>query len=243
MKPYFEVISGYVVSPSTTPTMCTPATGDSFTLRKFSGFLLTSWDYNNAAGVTSIKGISFKNWIDGLYYNVPAALVLQHLPLSLDIPTLPSDMLEIRKTGTAAVDTIELMSFLMYYPNTDFDTNYITLEEYNIRRGSTFTISNRMTASNNGCWNNDTPFLTGASGFPAVKENKNYAIIGFMGDTPFPSFGLKCKATSYARTGFWCDFMYGGDLNREYFLHLAKKLAIPAIPVVSGEDLDRKSVV
>lgn len=223
-----------VANPGATLIATTPATGDSLTTRafapgSFAGLAGIIRD-GGTSGAALVKSPSFHDDVSGINFRSAETPTTMLLPRDTWQALQPSDTLTVQVSGgTAETDLVALVN---YY--TQLNGISARLNAWGDISGLVTyieTIQVAVTASGTaGQWS-DT-LITATQNL--LKANMDYALLGYVTDTPLALIGLRGSETGNLRScGPGVSATYD---TSEWFVQLGEKSGYPCIPVFNANN-------
>jgi hypothetical protein len=231
-----EVLTGFVTAPSTTLTALTMASGDSLTIRNTNlttkVSLLSTWAFNNAAGVLRIRSPRLHDNVQGIRTRVDATDSRPIYPRWMfDQPLIPQDTLIAELSGSAVGGQIETASLLIFYADLlGVSGRFCTSEQYD--RWSVNMMGQEV-AITTGAGGGYTGSASLVANFDNTKANTDYALIGYRVDANCCTVGIKGVDTGNLRVG-GPGAAAQPDLTATWFGYLSNMYGIAAIPIFNA---------
>lgn len=233
MGAMLEVVTGFVASAGGNFVACTPATGDSFSVRNFTppdaAYLIDEWALGATAGISRVRSPRLHDNVQGIRTKFLAATPQPLLPDYTQQILYPQDAL-ILEINDAGAET-DIMTILNYYTNLPgsnarlFDWPTIDARVRNILTNEVSPISGASLGTYGAS-------VAINSSFDLLKANTDYAILGYLTDTSICTLGIRGPDTS--------NFRVGGPgtstrfETRDWFVRLSNKNKLPLIPVFNS---------
>lgn len=240
-----EVVAGFATNPSTTFTVLTPSTGQSFTVRGTDitkgTWLLSSWAFNATAGELRIRSPRLHDFFSGIRNRVTANFVG---PLYLD-PSGDSyaqrlyaqDALTVELTGGAAeLDTASLL--IGYEDLGGVAGRFIdapTLAKIGL---NVVTVEVTVTAVATGLFGGAVAVNSSIDNLIA---NTDYAVLGGFTDTRGDTVGITGVDFGNLRVGFPAEPSIR-NLTSNWFLKLADSFSGAWIPVFNSANKTQTTI-
>ncbi len=230
-----ELVSGRVTAPGGTLTALTMAAGNSATVRmadlKSTAALISTWAFNNAAGIWRIRSPKLHDNVQGLRYRITASDPISEWVMGQWQKLVPQDTLTLELSGSAVGGQIEQAQLLIYYTDLPGSAaRFIGIPELLQRTVNVWTTEIAITPGVAGGYSGQVAIN---STFDNFKANTDYAIVGFTVD-------VACAAVRFTSPDF-ANLGLGGPgnvtsrhLNARWFYELTQKFGVPLIPVFNA---------
>ncbi len=238
--PLFELTAYYVSDPGAAYTACTPAGGDSLTVRNFSltsNAFLQSFDREGATkGVFRVRSPKLHDNVKGIHIAVSETPTLFAIPPESNQVLFPQDTLIIESPGGAA--EYEVVTLGIYYSQMPGSGQRLYSWgdiSPNIEYVDTIEVATTSAATPT-TWP-DTVITTTDT---LLRANTDYAVLGYAVDTPLAAVALKGADTS--------NFRVGGPgkewtaLTNRYFVEQSARSGRPCIPVFNSANANNTYV-
>lgn len=235
MASAIEVLGAKVTNPGAGPTACSPAAGDSLTVRFAPGqtqaWLLNLWGQEATAGFIQVRSPKLHDVTRGIRERVLASVTRGLLADMVNQYLTPQDTLIVEAGGGAA--ETDAFGLLIYYPDFQGPTQRLaTWEQLQPRIANILTVELAMVAPTvAGDWAAGT-LLNAASGADLTKPNTDYAVLGYLTDTACTSVSIRGADTGNLRIGG--PGTTEAIETRDWFIALSRAINAPAIPVVNS---------
>lgn len=230
-----ELVSGRVTAPGAVLTALTMAAGNSATVRnadlKSQIALLSTWVFNNAAGIWRIRSPKLHDNVQGLRYRITATdPISEWIPGSFQ-KLVAQDNLTLELSGSAVGGQIEQAQMLIYYSDLPGNAaRLITIAEFNQRVVNMWTTEVAIAPGVAGGYSGQVAIN---STFDNFKANTDYAILGYTVD-------VACAAVRITSPDF-SNLGVGGpgnvtsrQLTARWFYHLTEQFNMGLIPVFNA---------
>lgn len=230
-----ELVSGRVTAPGATLTALTMASGNSATVRnadvKSTIALISSWAFNNAAGIWRIRSPKLHDNVQGIRYRITASDPIPEWVPGTWQKLVAQDNLTLELSGSAVGGQIEQAQMLVYYADLPGNSaRLITMQELLARTVNVWTTEVAVAPGATGGYSGQVAIN---SAFDNFKANTDYAIVGFTVD-------VACAAVRITSPDF-SNLGVGGpgnvtsrQITARWFLHLTQQLGIGLIPVFNA---------
>lgn len=236
-----EVVSGFVVNPSTTITALTAATGDQFAVRNFTppdrAFICDQWALGATKGITQTTSPRLHDNVAGIRNAYGASLPVSLLTGYEQELLYPQDTIAYAMSGDAS-DTDGLTTLIYYtnLPGTD-----ARLYRWDEIRGRVLHTSGVQLALTTGAAKGN---YGGATQINATqnqfKANTDYAILGYNTDVSVQTVGIRSADFGNLRVGG--PGSSGKLETRDWFLRLGRTIDLPTIPVFNAANVSNTIV-
>ena len=240
-----EIISGYVIKPSSTLTALTAFTGDSFTVRNApkNAYLMQLWSAATTtnAGIIEIRsprlhdtshGIRVRNHIDS--NNLL-------LPLGFAQPLVSQDTLTIQQTGANTTLLQEVTSLLLYYPELP-GTQQRLIDPQTVQSRMVNLLPYEVSVTAGVAAGTYATAAAITASYDTLKANTDYAILGGAVTIPAASTSATRRACSICirgtdtgnlRIGFPNESIQK-SVSMDFFYRLSFWFKLPLIPVINS---------
>lgn len=233
--PAMEIITGKATAPSTTLTEVT-ADDISFQVRDSDGncFITCAWNKNQTAGIAQIRHERMHDKINGFRWRALTGEAFPRWPLGEMTYLRKTDKPIWEITGSATAGDIERLCGIHYYTNlAGFRQNIITVKDFYAFAEKPLTIENSVTVAAGG-------FTEEAINNPGDINNMEadtwYAIVGYMVNVATcAAITYKAPSLGGLRVGGPAN-MANPNITQTWFIDLAKKWDLPAIPCIRSND-------
>lgn len=231
-----NVISGRVVNPGGALTALTPNTGDSFVVKNFNNqagkaYLASLWAFGATAGVVRVFSPLMHDDAQGLRLRYTATDPTELVPDELRQLLYSQDQLNVQMSGGAA-ETDALAALIFYEDLDGANARLYTWDQIQPRIQNFVGIECNLTSGGVAGQYGGAQAIN--ANFDVLKANTDYAILGYVVDSPFLLLGVTGPGTSNFRVGG------PGTTRREvtsgWFVDLSRKTGKPAIPVFNSAD-------
>lgn len=234
-----ELLTGRTVAPGATLTPVTMNGTDSKTIRNApieqKPLLINVWAKNHDDGTLRVRSPALHDNVRGISLQIDANRPKLLLPTAPPQPLIPQDTLEIELSGSGAAGEIELCALLVYYPDLPgIAGRFITSDELRNRARHILTIDNLLTPDTSGSYSGEEALNAETD---LLKANTDYALIGYQVNHDALTVYWKGSDLGNLRLGGPADSQTNYD-TRAYFIQLADRLALPAIPVINSANID-----
>ena len=240
-----EVVAGFATNPSTTFTVLTPSTGQSFTVRGTditkATWLLSGWAFNASAGELRVRSPRLHDFFSGIRNRVTAAfsmpIIQSPVGDSYAQRLYAQDNLTVELTGGAAeIDTASLLigyedlggvagRFIDIPTLAKIGLNLVTIE---------VTVTAVVTGNFGGA-------VAINSSIDNLIANTDYAILGGMVDTRGDSVGITGVDFGNLRVGFPAEPSQR-NLTQNWFIQLADSFSGAWIPVFNSANKTQTTI-
>lgn len=232
----WEVITGRLLNPGAALVALGANTGDTFTVRNFDlsqkAWLEGIWAQSATAGQVRLRAANMHDPVNGLLFDVPAAVIRDFLGDDMANPLIPQSVLTFEIAGGAAeTDSAALMVYYENLPGPSdtmltWDQVKPRIDQYTTTR---IGVAGPVTA---GDWSPGTA-LSGGSG--VLDANTPYAVLGYVSNTACNAVALRGTDTANLRVGG------PGPLEpletRDWFIRQSVRTGRPHIPVINSANL------
>jgi hypothetical protein len=241
--PALETIAGSATAPDTTITDLSAASGNSFTVRAFSGgakaYLAQAWAGVQSDGIFRILSPRLHDNVNGIYLETdadnPRPLFRPGRMCSLE----SQDTLVPALSGSGTSGDVEVGCYTVYYDDiSGADARLIDQDELERRAITAFAMQVTLSATSSGGWSGSQVLTADQD---QLKANTDYALIGYSCDEEIAAWRIYGQDTGnlgIGAPGIVVDKQYSG----RYFINLSKELGKPAIPVINSANKDNTSV-
>lgn len=230
-----ELVSGRVTAPGAVLTALTMAAGNSATVRnadvKSTIALLSTWAFNNAAGIWRIRSPKLHDNVQGIRYRIVAADPVPEWVMGQWQKLVAQDNLTLELSGSAVGGQIEQAQMLIYYADLPGNAaRLITIQELLQRTVNVWTTEIAIAPGALGGYSGQVAIN---SAFDNFKANTDYALVGYTVDAA-------CAAVRFTSPDF-SNLGVGGpgnatgrQITARWFFELTQKFGIPLIPVFNA---------
>lgn len=228
----WEVITGRALNPGAGGAVVTNNTGDSTQVRSTpdtsNPWLYGLWAQGATAGFVRLRSPRMHDFVQGMRFQNPAAVVRNFLPDGVRTPLYSQDILTLEVAGGAA--ETDSVGMLIYYPDLGGSSQRLaTWDQIRPNVLELTTVEVVVTAPGTaGDWSAGTAINVT---FDLLKGNQDYAVLGYQTLATVCAVGLKGSDTANLRVG-------GPGTNesietRDWFKSLSELSGLPAIPVIN----------
>lgn len=232
-KVALEHISGRVVAPGATLTPVTPTGTDSFQIKGSidRAFICGAWNKQQAAGKTQITSQRMHDNKNGFAYDTITGDPYSYWSEGSMQEVFAQDNIAVNVSGSAVAGDFELFCMLNFYTNAKgMDMNMIDEAELWRRKVYDVTITNTITGVATGAYAEQA---ISSGTIYNLTGNTQYAILGFLINTPCASVVYRGPDFSYVRTGLPANSA-NKQVSREGFVRLSRIMGLPTIPVFNS---------
>lgn len=230
-----EMISGRATAPGATITAVTMAAGDSLSIRNTpigtDIRLVSTWAFNNAAGVWRIRSPRMHDNVQGLRLRVAAsdpAPLVDPGPFQV---LYPQDTLIAEISGSAVAGQIEQGQILIWYRDLPgIQARLAQWPDVYAAAVNELSVEVPLTAGVAGGYSGAAALN---SAFDLLKANTDYAVIGADVDAAAAAVTLKGPDTGNLRVGVPGSLTLR-HLSARFFKWLSVNLALPTIPIINS---------
>lgn len=232
-----EVVSGRVTNPGAALTALTPNTGNSFTIRNAAPgsrvHLLDAWsDASTAAGTFQIRSPQLHDNVRGIRLDAPITQPHPNLPDHFRQLLFAQDPLTLEGAGPG-VGQIFVGAILLFYEDLPgVNGRFISEAELMERGKNILTVENTIATTADGNYGGEEAINAESD---LLKNNVDYAILGYLVDTLCALVGWRGADTGNLRVGGPGDQL-GRQYTRSWFLRLARRYGMPLIPVFNASN-------
>lgn len=230
-----QLVAGFATNPSSTFTVATAATPDTFVIQNFAttdmAYLEQFWGRAASPGIIRIRSPRFHDPNQGIRLQVANANAYLGLPYGIDEQLYPGDTPIVDLTGGAA-ETDCVYALYGYANLPGVTARYATWSDIQprIQHISGVQVS-PVTSATAGQWGNARAIN---SDFDNFKAGQDYAILGYVS-----SVQVGAVAFSGVETG---NFKVGGPgatdhvQTRDFFIQLSLNSGRPYIPIFNANN-------
>lgn len=239
-----EVITAQFVAAAVAGSIATPAAGDSFTIRNSpqGAVLLNTWAVHQtgAAGAPAdtIRSARMHDSTNAIRLrNISTAqsavfgTAIPQLPFGCAEPLVSQDTLTILLQGTAVAGDYESRTLLLYYPDLP-GSNQVLIDYSTYLKRAVHELTNEVGAIVAGTTGGYSTPTAITAAFALLKANTNYALLGMQCSLLQTTVTLKGADTAGLRVGV--PGSVRPEINRQFFLDLARAYGQPMIPVINS---------
>lgn len=231
-----QLVTGFVVAPSTTFTALTMGSGDTLAVRALDGghaYILAFWSDQQSLGNVRIRSAQMHDNVQGIRALSVASEVLPLNPMGANIPLTEFDTLVIDMTGSATSGDIETFSSLWYYENAKgFNARLVTWDQIKSQIIDYMYVENSLALGTAGGYSGEETII---SEFDQWKTQYDYALLGYQVSVECGCVGWRGPDTSNLRIGGPGNELQK-DLTGMWFKYLSEKTGLPTIPVWYGQN-------
>jgi hypothetical protein len=229
-----QVITGRILNQAGL-TAWTANTGDSLTVRDFNDatptYLEGMWGQSATAGTLRVRSARLHDFVQGIRFQLPAALIRNFLPDEASQPLFPNDVLTVEQAGGAA--ETDSGSLLLYY--TDLPGIAARLATWEQIRGRVVNILTAEVAVvgpvTAGDWSPGTNLNTT---FDLLKADTDYAVLGYQTATACNAVAISGTDTGNLKAGG--PGTTESIETRNWFVEMSKAKNKPYIPIINSNN-------
>jgi hypothetical protein len=228
----WEVVTGRLLNPGAALVALGPNTGDTFQIRSTpsdsNAQLQGIWALCATAGIVRVRSPRMHDFIQGVRYQVPAALVRNFIPDELWTPMFSQDLVTFEIAGGAA--ETDSAALLFYYPDLGGSVQRLaTWEQVKPLIAEILTLEVAVAGPVvAGDWSPGTAIN---ATFDLLKGNQDYAILGYQTATQVLAVAVKGSDTANLKVGG--PGPTESIETRDWFISLSKSSGQAAIPVIN----------
>jgi hypothetical protein len=234
-----QVVSGRASNPSSTFTGLTANTGDSFTVRNFTGgaaYLVEAWAQEGTVGTLRVRSSLLHDNAQGIRLRVQAS-ARPLLPYEADQPLTAQDLLTVELTGGAA--ETDVGALLLYYQDLPgAAARLASWQEIQPRIVDLAGVESNLTTGGTAGQYGGSAALN--ANFDVLQRNRDYAILGYLVDTTVGVVGWQGPDTSNLRVGG--PGIADPDVTSDWFVQLDRANPDPMIPVFNSANVGATTI-
>ncbi len=229
-----QVITGRIVNQAAL-TAWTVNTGDSLTVRDFNDatatYLEGLWAQSATAGTIRVRSARLHDFVQGIRFRVPAALIRNFLADEASQQLYPNDVLTVEQAGGGA--ETDSGALCLYY--TDLPGIAARLAMWEQIRGRVVNVLTQEVAITGpvtaGDW---SPGTNINATFDLLKADTDYAVLGYQLDTPCNAFAIQGTDTGNLKCGG--PGTTESLETRDWFVTKSKATGRPWIPIINSNN-------
>ncbi|NJL44192.1 MAG: hypothetical protein HC945_02670 [Nitrosarchaeum sp.] len=231
-----EVIGGNATAPSTTETILTAYTGNSYNVRDFSegrAYLVGMWADVQGAGIFKIRSARMHDISQGFRVRTIASELDSFIAGGLYQELYSNDQLLVSLSGSGTAGDIEQGYIqIMYDAIPGLSSLAMTANQVNELGINILTVECQIVAGTGGGWSGSQSFV---ANFDLIKANKFYAVLGATVSAEVGA--VRLISTDFGNLGVGVPGNIANwEFNRNYFINLANSTKKACVPVFRGNN-------